>query len=368
MLDRLPPELLHQVLDSLSPAPLDRRKRDDDLCRCCLVSQVVRSSAQALVWCDLQPWRDQVPLLLEAAHRNPTLAASVRTLTFDRDCGKLVDLLSPFKYLEVVRKVADEWRGSRLMTAEWLSLCSLSALHTLTLAQVEIRLPPASLVFPSLETLTLAAFSAQPHALNHLLRASSLPKLRVLSLDKPHDGFAYFFPDLDAALLSALEVLQLPLNDCSDLPPALQGGKTPLLVTVSSYTQWMYGEFSEPISSQIQHLCLTSTEIARHKFSNDSLLNERRSSLEKACAAAAFWANRSTSSPPLSLWLSPHLADALGPANEALADLLAACQSNGVVVGWLRRRGDGLEDEAYGAVVDEGVRGYFRALKKRESG
>lgn len=54
MLDRLPRELLDQVLDELPPFPDHSFERTDTLVACCLVSKRSKDSAEALLWRDVR--------------------------------------------------------------------------------------------------------------------------------------------------------------------------------------------------------------------------------------------------------------------------------------------------------------------------
>ncbi|GAA6035770.1 hypothetical protein JCM8097_005692 [Rhodosporidiobolus ruineniae] len=354
MLDRLPPELLHHILDSIDP--LDRIEREDALCRCSLVSKTLCTAARPLLWRDLAPLGPEMPLLLDGVRNNPALASLVRRITYNDNCDPIVDVLDTFTQLEVVKLAFMRFDATVVREAEWERL----ELDTLVVSGAEITAPPSSLTFSSLSTLVIDNFRATPDTLARLLRPAVLPFVRALSLDGSYRLNSLAFPDLPLPLLSNLEVLQVPLDYLPAVSSDIVAGPAPLLVTMGDYIEQFSDGLDElPSSTSIQHLCLTGDRV-NTELHGTALATYH---MEAACRAVSAWLSRSTTPPLRSLWISPHLDDVLGSPNASLDALLAMCKTAGTKVGWLAPYDVEVEDEPYEAILDERVRRYFRALK-----
>ncbi|BGP13641.1 hypothetical protein JCM10213_007818 [Rhodosporidiobolus nylandii] len=250
MLDRLPPELLDEILDLPAPVldwPAGSRERKETLRRCCLVCKAVKARAQPLLWRDVDfssPAR--VRDLDKAALGKQELAELVRT--FSR--GIVVSALPRFVNLV---------RLSLVNSADLVDLHAFSFLPAL----VDLHLETVSLSrlaqerplhFPSLGQLALLNVTFRTlEEIKCLLDASVFPELRALSFAglSCRTTSGTFFPSLPSQLRDRLDVLELYPRNASLFDEQVLAPPAVLVLgnMVSSLRWWTF-------ASQVEHIRL----------------------------------------------------------------------------------------------------------------
>ncbi|GAA6007382.1 hypothetical protein JCM10207_006320 [Rhodosporidiobolus poonsookiae] len=221
MLDRLPPELLDDILLLAVRGPKDDRQRLRDqarLAQLCLTSSYVAQRVQPLLFRDVLIDRASTCDAFERTLRErPGLAAGLNTarLRFDEEpqvppllLGRGCDLFALLPNLRAVflSKFVEE-------PVDLSCLAAIPHLEHLVLELVLLEEVPSTITFPSLRSLSLTAITstALPHpAGGALLNPTLFPSLRALAMS------ANVPPSI--ASLGPLDVLQVrATSDLLDL-------------------------------------------------------------------------------------------------------------------------------------------------------
>ncbi|BGP13630.1 hypothetical protein JCM10213_007806 [Rhodosporidiobolus nylandii] len=214
MLDRLPAELLDEILDLAAPVldwPAGSRERRETLRRCCLVCKAVKARAQPLLWRDVDfspPAR--VRDLDKAVSCKPELAELVKTFK-DKFAVSALPRLVNLVRLSLVGTV------SLVDLHAFSSFPDLADLHLqgVSLSRLAQERP---LHFPSIRQLALLNVTFRTlEEMEILLDASILPELRALSIAGLSDGTTSrrVLPSLPPRLRDRLDVLEVYTSDVS---------------------------------------------------------------------------------------------------------------------------------------------------------
>ncbi|GAA5890692.1 hypothetical protein JCM6882_000627 [Rhodosporidiobolus microsporus] len=266
MLDRLPPEILDDIL-LLAATPFHDGKvsvgSKATLKRCCLVSRTLYSRAQRLLWGDIvlrglngvlscEIWRFASLLSLDIGKSREGVK--------ERPGGALP------RPLGLVRTFRFEKYGFRT-TQQVAVLFAVLALLPSSVQQVHLEMNLSTLICanqrivgdsPSLTSLTILSLTearATSPTFTALFSSATLPSLRVLVFDRLHrthmEGIGDDpFSALTPSFLSQLDVLQLGTDDFIHFPADLFPHPFALVV------DWISLKCLEIILSRVQRLQL----------------------------------------------------------------------------------------------------------------
>ncbi|BGP15398.1 hypothetical protein JCM10213_005102 [Rhodosporidiobolus nylandii] len=341
MLDRLPMELLDEVLDlAMSSSPPSRNATAR---ACCLVSQAIRKRAQSLLWRHVHVVGVGGALLLEQL-RQPEMgetAKLARTISTQKVDAQTA--MSILQLLPAVEEVTLSGTGDgALDLAEVAKVPGLRALHLLSVAVAPLSVP---IPFPRLDLLALRCITAAPSTLSSLLSTASLPTLsclvleRIYDLQRRHDDDTYF-PFLPSDLVDQVSLLRIqPVHLRQDIPAELRARDN---VLVEIYWSDLPNGLGRPHSLsdfaplQVRHL-RSNLSLAKRNW--DKLLSQPNVLSTKIAASLAGLADLLRQPfRPRTIHLSPtplpHTLPLDGPLRLPVSRLLATVAEVDVRVFW----------------------------------
>ncbi|GAA6043763.1 hypothetical protein JCM8097_006661 [Rhodosporidiobolus ruineniae] len=361
MLDRLPPELLLDILDLALPPPSSTQsssERKRALLACAQVSSRIRPAAQALLWRDVvlsrRPHLDRFKRAVQLVQgREDDLPSRVRTLRLLEEQAALAEAVLLLPELPYVEELHLRLRYSGDGDLErWSS--HLSKLRSLQLVSTQVPSPfNPTLCFPSLVILRFDGFLLPPHIpILANLTAALFPSLCVLALNSITRLSSD--PSLpDPGLLAQLDFLQV-----SWMGSGARGGwqTYPPLAEAVPRTLWVF----HAADLSLGHV-ITRTR-AKHIFIRSSAKRESEAFFETLAVLLRSLKSLPADSTALrSLHLRP-LAEPLDGDEEGMErELEEQCRRCGVELVWLSRE----EDEMVDGVAAPFWR-YAKRLREKE--
>jgi hypothetical protein len=274
MLDKLPVELLDQVLDEIhSPSTSQgARERTGALLSLCLVSKRILGRARRPLWRDVKVEYETKFFALVDALSRPTsgpLRMQVKSLVVFGTCSgngrehnELVrKAMLALLFLPELREVRLELshgsdftmptmlrskRSHRAITRSTLIAFLNTNLTVLSLSGISLSSVPVTTPFPALHTLALVEASLHCKTARALLRPETFPALRafVFTVDGTHNGRKRKITDyLSPSFLQQLEVVQLNIRDLDLFTPSLFQDNAKLFFTEPRADGLNYGSF-----------------------------------------------------------------------------------------------------------------------------
>ncbi|BGP15491.1 hypothetical protein JCM10213_005758 [Rhodosporidiobolus nylandii] len=375
MLDRLPPELLQEILQLAAPTYNEGTKgprRMQTLSRCCLVSKSVGVVARDLFWREIE-FRDSrsSSRLLRQCETSPAQKELLASTTVVRaeeggdeaDTAAFPDVLRLLPNLRSLRLYNFGMDGH----FELDRLQSPFELRILDIRATLLHVPPV-LCLPYLTHLTLDYAHIRRQHLANLLLPATLPSLRAFSCADTYDpdGIALqYFPELSSKMLGQLEMVQTAPVDVEVLPPALFRSATPVFYTSSLqdlYSPGTYDDRYDPDEDNSESvMAMSKLQLPHIRILDDT--RERVGTRSSVAALDVLTRFLSTPTRPRSLHLPqrPYL-HAGDEVEERLKEFLALCEKEGVEVLWHQEG-----QEMYSAISSR-LWKYAKRLKLEERG
>jgi hypothetical protein len=358
MLDKLPPELIDNILVLACPSTSwpDRNRYDclrrSFLYRCCLVSKGVKERAQALLWKNVvvesKRLAKSLKLLLAqgGAHE---LKLQTRVLTGCTSHG-LVAVARFFPNLVEVR--LDQFPSNKVSTAKLEEITSATGasslvplLHHLS-SSLSSSLAVSSLAIEGFDlwwgrqnttywskqfsftkvtqlTVTNIAFESSAQAESFFSR-EVFPSLRALALSACRTSRSRnIYPPISLSLLKQLLLLQINWSASDGTPPSFYETKAPVLHTIPFYHRAMQ-----------DRALLEAAGVFHLRICVQDFTSLASSDLRDYAALVASSVKPRSFHLPL-LWRNTKPRTSFLPT-EALDELLEACEKNGVEVVWCK--------------------------------
>ncbi|BGP15431.1 hypothetical protein JCM10213_005068 [Rhodosporidiobolus nylandii] len=334
MLDRLPPELLDEVLllAILPPSPAGSSTRRTSLQACSLVSKAVGARAQPLLWREVElTTTKQVEAAAKHADKLGSWVRSLQLATYDpaqlprglalaTACSNLVEL-------DFLLSMED--------SVDLLDLKSISHVRILTLQNLELVASSASAFLPKLEHLSLRNVEAASAVYSSLFTQQSLPNLSALALAETYvlASQADFFrnplavsalPDLFRQQLLAL---QFRASELGASPSTCQASSN-ILLTRTHSDQALRPALAMFAAPHVQLAYVPSIDETTYSYSYRSV---------RRALKALHILVLSTSKPRslhLPISLHPDSPPHLAILRKNTDKLLRACEAQGVEVVW----------------------------------
>ncbi|BGP13622.1 hypothetical protein JCM10213_007798 [Rhodosporidiobolus nylandii] len=341
MLDRIPPELLDQILDLAAPTSEERdeaRERRRTLLSCSLICRTLQNHAQPLLWrvVEFSTW-EQAHALVKVDEASGMWAMARTLKAWDKDglqTGRVVEVLARMTSLkEVCLAGFEEARELHLDV-----FTELPALEYLALQGLPVALTSPSLF--CLRELSLNYLQLRRGTAARLLLPEALPSLRALALSQIEDSscpgsFEFSLPTLPPSLLNQLDIFELHTVDSYLFAPQLIGESTVVVLGDDlSYKPLILDDSSSPALS-IRHFRVPyippPSDPSIHSLHTTAAILNRLDALVSLLRR------------PVTSILSIHLPESLKPdaANShceeichATVTVLALCGARGVEVVW----------------------------------